>query len=47
MSGYTPDTQTDFSRLDSGSAFLPKPFVGDDLVRTVRALLDRSESDAA
>ena len=47
MSGYTPDTQTDFSRLDSGSAFLPKPFVGDDLVRTVRVLLDRSESDAA
>jgi CheY-like chemotaxis protein len=41
MSGYTPDTSTDFSRLDSGSAFLPKPFVGDDLARTVRALLDR------
>jgi PAS domain S-box-containing protein len=47
MSGYTPDTQTDFSRLDTGSAFLPKPFVGDDLARTVRALLDRTASDMA
>jgi len=47
MSGYTPDAQTDFARLDTGSAFLPKPFVGDDLARTVRALLDRSASNAA
>ncbi len=45
VSGYTPDTQTDFSRLSAGSAFLPKPFVGDELARTVRALLDRVVPD--
>jgi len=47
VSGYTSDTQIDDSRLDSGSVFLPKPFVGDDLARAVRALLDRAAPESA
>ncbi|MBA4072691.1 MAG: hybrid sensor histidine kinase/response regulator [Gemmatimonas sp.] len=42
MSGYTADTEIDLSHSDRWAAFLPKPFVGDDLARAVRALIDRS-----
>jgi hypothetical protein len=47
MSGYTADTHIDLSSSAHGSAFLPKPFVGEDLAGAVRALADRGAPPAS
>jgi two-component system, cell cycle sensor histidine kinase and response regulator CckA len=41
MSGYTDDTVIRSGALEPGTAFIQKPFSGDDLARRVRELLDR------
>ena len=41
MSGYTDDTMVSEGRLDTGGAFIQKPFTADGLMRKVREVLDR------
>ena len=40
MSGYTENAMLGHDLADAGTAFLPKPFVPEDLVRRVREVLD-------
>jgi two-component system, cell cycle sensor histidine kinase and response regulator CckA len=44
MSGYTDDVMLSRGVLEPGAHFLTKPIAPDDLLRTVRALLDGQES---
>jgi len=41
MSGYTDDTIVHHGVLEGGATLLAKPFRADDLLRTVREVLDR------
>lgn len=40
MSGFTPNMAVHYSVLDPGTAFLPKPFTPEVLIRTIRTVLD-------
>jgi two-component system cell cycle sensor histidine kinase/response regulator CckA len=45
VSGYTQDIMVNHGVLKDSIDFLPKPYSADQLVRRVRAVLDRSESE--
>ena len=42
MSGYTDDVVIRVGQFEPGTAFIQKPFSGDELARRVRELLDTS-----
>ena len=43
MSGYTDDSALQQGILESGAAFLQKPFTPSDLAQKVREVLDRPD----
>ena len=46
MRGYTMDKDSDQLLAGGARAFLPKPYRADDLIRTVRQVLEQKSSSA-
>jgi CheY-like chemotaxis protein len=44
VSGYTSETVRARDRLPDGSAFVQKPFTTDDLLTTLRSVLDAAQT---